>query len=59
MPINFDGKLVIAISSRALFNLDEGHEVYEREGLAAYCRHQIEHENEVLEKGVAFDMVTE
>ena len=56
MPINFDGKLVVAISSRALFNLDEGHEVYEREGLAAYCRHQIEHENEVLERGVAFDM---
>ena len=57
MPIDFDGKLVIAISSRALFDLDQGHEVYEREGLAAYCRYQIEHENEVLEKGVAFDMV--
>ena len=42
-------KLTIAISSRALFNLDESHEVYEQEGLEAYQRYQIEHEDEPLE----------
>ena len=29
-------KLVIAISSRALFNLDEEHLVFEEQGLEAY-----------------------
>ena len=57
MPQNFDGKLVIAISSRALFNLDESHRVYETEGVEAYARYQIEHENEVLKPGVAFALV--
>jgi 5'-nucleotidase len=35
MPVTFDGKLVIAISSRALFNLDASHQVYEVEGVKA------------------------
>jgi len=50
-------KLVIAISSRALFNLDESHEVYERDGLHAYSRYQIEREEEPLQRGEAFPMV--
>lgn len=50
-------KLVVAISSRALFNLDESHRVFESEGLEAYSRYQIEHEEEVLEPGDAFSMV--
>jgi 5'-nucleotidase len=49
--------LVAAISSRALFDLDASHEVYEREGVDAYARYQIEHENEVLAPGVAFPLV--
>jgi len=47
-------KLIIAISSRALFDLNESHSVYEQEGVEAYQRHQIEHENELLKPGVAF-----
>ena len=31
-------KLVVAISSRALFNLGDSHELFEREGLDAYAR---------------------
>jgi 5'-nucleotidase len=50
-------KLVIAISSRALFDLDASHEVFEREGVEAYYRYQIEHEDEVLAKGDAFPLV--
>lgn len=57
MPTGFGNKLVIAISSRALFNLDESHEVYERDGLEAYQGYQIEHENEVLTPGEAFPLV--
>ncbi len=57
MPSNFGNKLVIAISSRALFNLDEGHRVFEDKGLEVYQQYQIQHEDEVLEPGVAFPMV--
>jgi len=50
-------KLVVAISSRALFDLDDSHALFEREGKEAYCRHQVEHEEEILKPGVAFPMV--
>ncbi len=50
-------RLVIAISSRTLFDLDASHDVFEREGLEAYHRYQIEHEDEVLAPGDAFPLV--
>ncbi len=50
-------KLVIAISSRALFNLDESHRVYEEQGLEAYQQYQIAHEDEPLARGDAFSLV--
>ena len=57
MPKGFGEKLVIAISSRALFNLDVSHQVYINEGLAAYAQYQIKHEDEILEPGEAFPLV--
>jgi 5'-nucleotidase len=57
MPKEFDHKLVIAISSRALFNLDESHQVYVNDGLKAYSEYQIQRENEVLKPGSAFPLV--
>ena len=54
MPTNFGDKLVIAISSRALFNLDESHQVYEDQGLDSYSQYQVEHEDEILAPGEAF-----
>jgi 5'-nucleotidase len=50
-------KLIIAISSRALFNLDASHKVYMEQGLEAYARYQIDREDEVLEPGEAFPLV--
>ena len=50
-------KLVVAISSRALFDLNEAHQVFERDGLETYSRYQIEHEQNPLEPGQAFAMV--
>ena len=57
MPTTFEDSLVIAISSRALFDMTESHAVYTESGIDAYCQYQIEHENELLEPGVAFNMV--
>lgn len=50
-------KLVVAISSRALFDLDESHRIFETEGKEAFCRYQIEHEDEILEPGFGFPLV--
>lgn len=57
MPVELTDKLVIAISSRALFNLDASHQVYESQGLDAYSDYQIAREEEPLEPGEAFPMV--
>lgn len=57
MAVSFDGALVVAISSRALFDLEESHRVYEQRGVDAYAQYQIEHENEPLAEGVAFPLV--
>ena len=52
-----DSKLIIGISSRALFNLDESHEIYEKEGLESYRKYQIDNEENILDPGEAFDLV--
>jgi 5'-nucleotidase len=57
MPVTFEGKLVVAISSRALFNLEDSHRVFEEQGLEAFQAYQIEHEEDVLEPGDAFPLV--
>ncbi len=57
MPYSLEGKLVVGISSRALFDLDEADEVYRTQGLAAYRRFQREHEDDVLEPGTAMPLV--
>ncbi len=57
MHPEFNGKLVIAISSRALFDLDESHHIFETQGLEAYRQYQIEHEDAVLEEGGALPLV--
>jgi len=50
-------KLVLAISSRALFDLRESHRIYENEGVEAYRQYQIDHEDEILTPGDAFPLV--
>jgi 5'-nucleotidase len=57
MPVTFDGKLVVAISSRALFDLEASNRVFEQQGVEAYYEYQLEHEDEVLAPGVAFELV--
>ncbi len=57
MAIKLDDRLVIAISSRALFNLDDSHRVYEEEGLRAFSEYQVAREEEPLAPGEAFPLV--
>jgi 5'-nucleotidase len=57
MTVTLDGKLVIAISSRALFNLDASNRIFEEDGEDEYTKYQIQHENELLDHGVAFPLI--
>ena len=57
MPMDLDSKLVIGISSRALFDLEEENRIYVEQGLDAYSEYQIAHEGEVLRPGTAFPLV--
>ena len=57
MSSQFNNKLVIAISSRALFDLSESHRVFEEEGLKAYADYQITREDQPLNPGDAFPLV--
>lgn len=47
-------KPVVAVSSRALFNLDESHGIFEKDGVEACCHYQVKREEIPLEPGVAF-----
>lgn len=57
MSLNLDDKLVIGVSSRALFDLEVENEIFEKEGLAAYSDYQVAHEKDVLKPGTAFPLV--
>ncbi len=49
--------LVVAITARALFDLEEGHALFERDGVGAYADFQRSREDEVLATGIAFPLV--
>jgi 5'-nucleotidase len=57
MPYDMSNRLVVAISSRALFDLDESNQVFEKKGVQEYAHYQNAHENEALKKGVGFSLV--
>jgi 5'-nucleotidase len=49
--------LVIAVSSRALFDLEAENAIFEAQGPEEYEKYQIEHENEILKPGPGFPLV--
>lgn len=56
MSYSLKNKLVVAISSRALFDLEKENNIYETKGLPAYTEHQIQHEDVLLQPGTAFSL---
>ena len=57
MAYDLTQPLVIGISSRALFDLEVENHIYEERGLDAYVQYQMDNENTVLKKGVAFPLI--
>ncbi len=55
--MDFSDRLVIGVSSRALFDLEEENRIYETQGVEAYIAYQHEHENDILRPGTAFPLV--
>jgi len=57
MPYSVEGKLVVAISSRALFDFEEENRTFERDGEAAYIALQFARLDVPARQGVAFPLV--
>src|ERR687897_554913 len=57
MPYSVEGKLVVAISSRALFDFEEENRVFERDGEPAYIALQYARLDVPAREGVAFPLV--
>ena len=57
MPANLDGRLVVAISSRALFDFEEENRIFEAGDDRAYMQLQLQRVEEPAPPGVAFSLV--
>src|SRR5437868_14263264 len=57
MPYSVEGKLVVAISSRALFDFEDENRVFERDGESAYIELQFARLDVPARQGVAFPLV--
>ncbi len=57
MSVSLSDKLVVGVSSRALFDLEEENKIFEEQGVEAYSKYQKEHENDILKPGIAFPLV--
>ena len=49
--------LVVGVSSRALFDLEEENRIFEEQGVQSYAAFQREHEADLLQPGSAFPLV--
>ncbi|SIT99013.1 5'-nucleotidase [Epilithonimonas bovis DSM 19482] len=43
MPLDLSDILVVGVSSRALFDLEEENEIFTKEGISGYRKYQQEH----------------
>ena len=57
MATNLDGQLVVAISSRALFDLEEENRVFEQSDDRAYMKLQLDRLEHPAKAGVAFSLI--
>ncbi|MGB0850374.1 MAG: 5'-nucleotidase [Bacteroidia bacterium] len=57
MAIDLSSLLVIGVSSRALFDLEESNRIFDNEGIEAYRKYQQENEDKSLKPGTAFYLV--
>ena len=57
MRYELENRLVIGVSSRALFDLRLENEIFRKEGVESYRRYQLEHEKDLLDPGPGFPLI--
>src|SRR5690554_1079535 len=57
MPVDFSKILVVGVSSRALFNLEEEEQIFRDKNIRGFREYQLANEDKLLEKGTAFPLV--
>lgn len=57
MPYNLENRLVVGLASSALFNLETSDQVFREQGEEKYRMYQLEHQNDPLGPGVAFQFI--
>ncbi len=57
MPYPIERKLVVGVSSNALFDLRQEDRIFREEGVEAYSAYQTERKTETLKKGTAFPFI--
>lgn len=57
MAYPIEKKLVVAVSSRAVFDLEEANQIFDSQGTEAYRKYQRDRVDDVLGKGVGFPFV--
>ncbi|MFY0715219.1 5'-nucleotidase [Seonamhaeicola sp. NFXS20] len=57
MPVDFSKILVVGVSSRALFNLEEEEQIFREKNIRGFREYQLANEDKLLEKGTAFPLV--
>ncbi len=57
MPFELTNRLVVGLASSALFDLSESDDVFRSQGEQAYRKYQLENQDVVLKKGVAFPFI--
>lgn len=57
MPLSFSETLVVGISSRALFDLEEENKLFQTQGVSEYRKLQRERENDILKPGTGYHVV--
>ena len=57
MPVTLDDKLVVAISSRALFNFEEENAIFDSGDAAAYMKLQLERLDVPAKPGIAYSLI--
>ncbi len=55
--MSLENKMVVGISSRALFDLEFENKIYEEQGLQAFLDYQIAHEKDIIKPGTAFPLI--
>lgn len=57
MPYPIEKKLVVAVSSSAVFAMDDANSIFDREGVEAYRKYQLAWLDKPFDRGVAFPFI--